>query len=94
MTNRSNRQSFYLITPALAFLTALTIFPTVYLIYISLTNWNLLQKGISFIGIQNFVTLLTPGSVFLQSVAGTLMFAVGVTTAEFFLGLGGALLLA
>ena len=93
MTNRSGRQGFYLVTPALAFLTALTIFPTVYLIYISLTNWNLLQKGIKFIGFQNFATLLTPGSVFLNSVVGTLVFAAAVTAAEFGLGLGVALLL-
>ncbi len=93
MTNRSSRQGFFLVTPALAFLTALTIFPTAYLIYISLLNWNLLQKGIKFVGLQNFIQILTPGSPFLKAISGTVVFAAGVTTAEFFLGLGVALLL-
>lgn len=76
---------YFLIAPAVAVLLALSIYPLIYSITVSLQvgdNW----------GIGNFTRLLAD-NFFLTAMAHTLVFAVAALTCEFLLGLGLALLL-
>ena len=80
------RLAYLLLTPTLAVLLALTIYPLIYSIKISLQgeagNWT----------VQNF-TRLVSDQFFLSALAHTLVFAIIALTVEFLLGLGLALLL-
>jgi multiple sugar transport system permease protein len=83
----------FLLLPATFYLTAMTIFPLVYMVYLSFVDWNLTEAKITFVGLQNYVQILTPGSFFYYSAELTLLYGAGVTTVELFFGLGVALLL-
>jgi len=76
---------YVLIAPAVAVLLALSIYPLIYSITVSL------QVGESW-GIGNFTRLFSD-TFFLTAMAHTFVFAVAALTCEFLLGLGLALLL-
>ncbi len=48
-----------LVTPAILLLTAFTLYPMVYLIYSSLFDGKLISKKRNFVGMENYVSLLT-----------------------------------
>src|SRR5262245_14432163 len=76
---------YFLIAPAVAVLLALSIYPLIYSITVSLQvgdNW----------AIGNFTRLLSD-NFFLTAMAHTFVYAVAALTCEFLLGLGLALLL-
>jgi arabinogalactan oligomer/maltooligosaccharide transport system permease protein len=53
------------LTPALVTIAILTLFPVVYTVYISFTNYNLYHDPhFSFIGLKNYTDLLSPDGVF------------------------------
>jgi multiple sugar transport system permease protein len=87
-----------LLMPVVIYLTLMTIFPTVYLAYLSLLKWNLLGGGSQFVGLSNFVDVLSPTSAdsaaFYNSLTITLTFACAVTMIELVLGFAIAVLLA
>lgn len=80
-------------TPALVILLATTIVPFCYLIYNSLTHWDLRRAylGKSFIGLENYSTLLRDGT-FWASMKTTFLAAAGVVIVELTLGMLLALL--
>src|SRR5437879_5206279 len=80
------------VLPAVAYVTALTIFPTVYLAYVSALQWDLYGGPPTFIGFRNYVSALTD-PIFLTSVLLTMGYAAFVTIIEIVLGLGIALTL-
>jgi multiple sugar transport system permease protein len=87
-----------LLVPIVAYLSVTTLFPLGYLVYLSLVDWNLTEKTITYVGLQNFANILSPNSIsaissFYPSLAFTLAFAGSATSIEFLLGLGIALLL-
>jgi multiple sugar transport system permease protein len=86
------RHSRWWITPALAYVTALTIVPFYYLLYISFLNWNIGLPIITFAGLGNyFYSVLNPS--FQASFLLTLEVGIGFTAFELLLGMGIALLL-
>lgn len=93
MAKNSNRTSIILILPTLIYLNIMTFFPIAYLVYLSFLKWNLFEQKGTFIGLQNFIQLISPNSLFYQSLFVTLLFAISATFSEFLFGLGIALLL-
>jgi multiple sugar transport system permease protein len=72
----------------------ITIYPFVYAIWMSLTNMGVKPLGEeAFVGLRNYVRLLTDTNVFLPSILTTVIFVGAAVTAEFLLGLGLALLI-
>ncbi|MEM3385691.1 MAG: sugar ABC transporter permease [Nitrososphaeria archaeon] len=71
----------------------MTFFPLAYLVYLAFLKWNLFEQKGTFVGLQNFIQLLSPGSLFYQSLSVTLLFAISATVSELLFGLGVALLL-
>ncbi|WP_186438220.1 carbohydrate ABC transporter permease [Cohnella terricola] len=58
--SQRNKVLFWMLVPCLAFIFILTIYPTVYLLFVSLTSYNTMEKGsMKFIGLANFGTFLT-----------------------------------
>ena len=90
----SSREHYRYILPAVVTLVVIVIFPTVFLYYISLTNYDL-TMGFSqrkFIGLANFGWLFTVDKDFWHSVEITIGFMLVTVTVEFALGLAIALL--
>lgn len=81
-----------LLAPALTLLLAMTIVPTLYLVYYSLRHEDLLGPGSHFVGLANFVRVLRDADIRWSFVA-TALFVVLAVGIELALGLILALLL-
>jgi multiple sugar transport system permease protein len=79
-------------TPGLLFLAAIAIYPTIYSLVVSLTRWRLTTgEAPRFVGLENYINLLTDGS-FWNSVRVTLVFVAVAVAIEFVLAFAIALL--
>lgn len=91
---KSSKEGYIFILPSLLTLVAIVIFPTLFLWYVSLTNYDLSMgwEQKSFVGLRNFSFLFFEDKDFWYSLRISLLF-MGVTVSlEFVLGLGVALL--
>lgn len=82
----------YLILPLLITLLIINLYPTIYQIYISLTSYRLASPTCKFIGLSNYVELLS-SSRFWNSILVTLKFLVWTIPLEIILGTLIALLI-
>ena len=82
------------ITPAFLVLFVILIYPLGYSFWLSFHDWTLynFRTAIPFVGLGNYIQLLTNGEFF-HSVGITLGFMAGAITLEFILGMGLALLI-
>ncbi|HKZ52913.1 MAG TPA: sugar ABC transporter permease [Candidatus Acidoferrales bacterium] len=90
---RAGRQGFFpylFLAPAVALLLALTVYPLLYIVRISL--YRLTPAGETFVGGENFLRLVRD-PFFFQSLGQTFLLMAGALTLEFFFGLALALLL-
>lgn len=86
------RSPMMFVLPTMIYLTAMTIFPMLYLLGLSLYRWNLTEQAQpSFIGLNNYIAILTD-PVFSYSVVVTFIFAAVATSIELLLGIGVAML--
>jgi len=80
------------LSPALVVLAAVTLYPILYVLWLSLQRWSLIAGGHGFIGLQNYVRLAHDGR-FWNALSNTVYFT-GVSVAlELVLGLAIAVLL-
>ncbi len=90
---REKLVAMLLLAPAVLYLLALSIYPTIYSLWIAFHNYSLYrQDRISFSGIDNFTDLLD-SDVFKQSFRVTLVFAASAVLVELVLGFAIAVLL-
>jgi multiple sugar transport system permease protein len=84
---RSQRRlAALLLLPSVGFLVVMTIFPTLYSLWMSMQQYNLARPDlIHFVGSRNFANLLTD-DIFWKSLRVTAVFAVSVLALEFVLG--------
>ena len=68
---------YLLVLPAAVLVFGWTVYPTIQVIRSSLTNWSLNRTRIDFIGLQNYIWLLTDRQFWL-TLANTAIFSVGV----------------
>lgn len=93
LTLGRNRWLILMLLPAVLFLLAMSLYPTVRLISMALTDMHLLRPGQEeFVGFKNFVRLVSDSSVLYTFRYTALFVGVGVAV-EFFLGFGLALFL-
>jgi multiple sugar transport system permease protein len=91
ITERNLRILFPL--PAIIFVAVLMIFPVLYTLFLSLTNWNLTSGApLSFVGFKSYVRVLTEPR-FLNAVARTFAFTFFAVAIEAILGVAIALIL-
>lgn len=85
----------WLLTPALAFVLAMAVFPLGYSFVLSLRDWKLARSDTpgDWVGLENYITLLTDDPDFLESVGVTLIFVGWDVAVTLLLALGAALLL-
>jgi multiple sugar transport system permease protein len=71
----------------------LVIFPLLYSLTTSFFDYDLIAKSMKFIGLGNYITLITKDSRFQSDVALTVKLWIGCVAIEMFLGIGIAILL-
>jgi multiple sugar transport system permease protein len=90
---REKLVALLLLGPAVLYLLALSIYPTIYSLWIAFHNYSLYRRDlVSFSGIDNFTDLLD-SDVFKQSFTVTLVFAAAAVLIELVLGFAIAVLL-
>ncbi len=90
-TERNLRILFPL--PAIIFVALLMVFPILYTLFLSLTNWNLTSGApLSFVGLRSYSRVLTEPR-FLHAVARTFLFTFFAVAFEGFFGVAIALIL-
>lgn len=79
--------------PAIAFVALLMVFPVLYTLYLSFTNWNLTSGApAAFVGFRSYARVLTEPR-FLDALGRTFAFTAGAVAIEGVLGVAGALVL-
>ena len=81
------------LAPAAAMLSAVTLYPILYVLWLSLQRHSLIAGPASFVGLDNFVRLLGDGR-FWNALGNTIYFTALSVAGELVLGLAIALLLA
>jgi sn-glycerol 3-phosphate transport system permease protein len=81
-----------LVAPNFLLLAVFSYWPVIYNAYLSLTDWNMIAPTPTFVGLDNYVELLT-GTEFRDVLLTTIIFVVGVVGGSLVLGLAVALLL-
>jgi multiple sugar transport system permease protein len=90
---REKLVALLLLAPAVLYLLALSVYPTIYSLWIAFHNYSLYRRDlISFSGFDNFTDLLD-SDVFKQSFAVTLIFSFAAVAIELALGFAIAVLL-
>lgn len=84
---RSERRlATMLLLPSVLFLLAMTIFPTIYSLWMSFQQYNLSRPDLAhFVGLRNYGNLLGD-DIFWKAVRTSLVFSIAVLTLEFVLG--------
>jgi ABC-type sugar transport system permease subunit len=83
---------YLLVAPAVLLVFALTIYPTVYVLLTSFTDWNLMRTVTKSVGSKNYVDLLAD-ELAVRALVNTVVFLVGSLTLILVLGLALALAL-
>src|SRR5512146_990824 len=79
--------------PAIAFVALLMVFPVLYTLALSFTNWNLTSGApASFVGLRSYARVLTEPR-FLDALGRTFLFTIFAVVVEGVLGVAAALIL-
>jgi multiple sugar transport system permease protein len=89
---REGTFAYLLIVPVLLVLTAIIIYPTLYSIYISFNDVDIITDTWDFIGLKNYADAFRSTDV-LHSILVTMQYTIWVTLFATLLAIGGALLL-
>ena len=84
--NGSRLSKYAMVAPAVVLIVSLTIFPVLYLLWISLLDWDLQRAGRAFVGLANYAGALQDSRMW-EALAHTLLIMAVAVTAELVLGL-------
>ena len=89
---KETRHYWWFVLPAGIAVLVLFVLPVVYVLWLSMRNYNLLIGTNSFVGLDNFVRALTTDGHFLESIARTVLYVILVVGIDFVVGMIQALL--
>jgi multiple sugar transport system permease protein len=90
----SNNIKIVFILPSIIFVLLMMVFPIVYTVWLSLTEWSgSAKQEPRFVGISNYVNLFTTDTRFVGAVIRTFAFTIAAVGLELLFGLGIALLM-
>ncbi len=84
--NGSGLSKYAMVAPSVVLIVSLTLFPVLYLLWISLLDWDLQRAGRAFVGLANYAGALQDRRMW-EALAHTLVIMVVAVTAELVLGL-------
>lgn len=91
MKNRTNRRfAVGMVLPAMLIMAVMSIYPMISTIIYSFTDYKLLKKNVSFVGLQNYIQLLG-NEYFRQAIWVTVKFTILAVVFELLIGFGLAL---
>jgi multiple sugar transport system permease protein len=93
MRRREELTAWLFISPIVLGILIFQLYPTLFSLYISFTQWNLLSWPPKWIGVANYVTLFTTDRFFAKTMANTATYAGWTVVAGLALGLFFAVLL-
>jgi len=85
-TGEARRLPFLMLLPAIVAIAAVVVFPMVYSLYLSFTDYDLTRPAYQFIGLQNYIDLFSNGD-FWQAFGRTILFMTLAVNLEFVIGL-------
>ena len=88
---RENFEGWLFVAPAVLGVLSFSLFPVVYSLYASMTQWDAVNPP-TWVGIDNYVTMLTRDTLFWRVFGNTLYYALGSVPPRIVLGLVLALL--
>ena len=88
---RENFEGWLFVAPAVLGVLSFSLFPVVYSLYASMTQWDAVNLP-TWVGIDNYVTMLTRDTLFWRVFGNTLYYALGSVPPRIVLGLVLALL--
>ena len=91
-STRWQREAIWFVLPAMVILAAVTLYPILYVLWLSLQRWSLISGERGFIGFENFIHLAHDGR-FWNALGNTAYFTGVSVAAELALGLAVAVLL-
>jgi multiple sugar transport system permease protein len=83
---RARFASYALVAPSVVLILSLTVFPVVYLLWISFLNWDLQRAGQPFIALDNYAAALRDARMW-EALAHTTVIMVAAVSVELVLGL-------
>jgi multiple sugar transport system permease protein len=89
---REAAEGYLFLLPNIVGVLTFVAFPVVAAIYLSFTDWNLLRGG-SFVGLENYQTLLFDDPLFRKVVSNTVLYVVGTVPASLAIALALAIAL-
>jgi multiple sugar transport system permease protein len=91
MRGEEGRRALFIL-PAVLFTVAVVVFPTIFALFVSFTDWNLAARtGPHFNGLDNFVGLLSDG--YFWNAIGNMVFYLSTVVVQYAIAFGLALLL-
>jgi multiple sugar transport system permease protein len=84
--NGSGLSKYAMVAPSVVLIVSLTLFPVLYLLWISLLDWDLQRAGRAFVGLANYAGALQDRRMW-EALAHTLLIVAVAVTAELVLGL-------
>ncbi len=89
MQKKENREGWLFMIPAMIFFISLIIFPVVMSLVLAFTKWNFLTgiSGIKWIGVQNFIKIITRDRRFGMAFRNTILYALTTAPVSIFLAL-------
>jgi len=84
--NGSGLSKYAMVAPSVVLIVSLTLFPVLYLLWISLLDWDLQRAGRAFVGLANYAGALQDRRMW-EALAHTLVIMAVAVTAELVLGL-------
>ena len=83
---KNNKTAYFMLAPFLILFIIFTVLPVMLSIFLSLTNFNMLQLP-SFVGIDNFMRLFLNDEIFILACQNTLIFAAVTGPVSYILAL-------
>jgi raffinose/stachyose/melibiose transport system permease protein len=84
---------YLFMSPALASLIFIYLAPIIFMLAISVTDWTGVGLQFKFVGLDNFIRIVTGGEWALTPIVNVMVFALGTVVIQNILGLGFALML-
>lgn len=90
----SKRLGYWMLVPSLVLILSTQIYPFLYGVYMSFTNYNLLKPNkMNFVGLANFVKIFTGDKKFYGTLEFTFIYAISLVVFSYIVGLFTATLL-
>ncbi len=88
-----NATAYSMLAPYFIIYMVFNIFPLLFSLFVSFTNWNGIRPDFTFVGLSNYIRLFTVDKYFIKSIGNTLLLALLISPLQILFGVMLAVLL-